>query len=78
MNIYNQSGFYQVADGSNEYRSYFDELAQYIDESGSYESLLDNWFEYCLIPNRMYRSCWFNGKFNENNDSDFDHTDGNF
>lgn len=67
MTIYNQSGFYQVADGSNEYRSYSNELAQMIDESEK------NYPDYIIIDH-YFQNYFVIGKYGIY----FDNYDGNF
>lgn len=76
-------GFYLVADGSNEYRSYqqdLDEYRSYFSENEpEYKPEYDYWFDYDLMPNKTYQCLWCMGKFGDvEHNPNFDQHDGNF
>ena len=75
----NTEEFYQVADGSSEYRNYADELSQFIDESSEDIVPRDYWFDYDLMQNRDSTHSWCLGQYGSVEcNPDFDQYDGNF
>lgn len=79
MNNYQQSGYYLVADGSGEYRSYDQELEQFIEETEVRYYPEDNWFDYDLMPTCGHRRSWCIGKFGSvEGNPNYDPFDGNF
>ncbi|MBL1208274.1 hypothetical protein [Geminocystis sp. GBBB08] len=77
---YDQIGFYLVADGSGEYRSYQQDLDEYMDycSENEPEPEYDYWFDYDLIPN-THKHHWCIGQYgNVEENPTFDQYDGNF
>lgn len=75
--------FYLVADGSGEYRSYQQDLDEYMDycseNEPEYKTEYDNWFEYDLMLNKTYKCIWCMGKFGTvEGNPNFNKYDGNF